>query len=182
MVTICEGRRSEKDSAINSFIQETVGQIRLKTGKKFSQSENSFVMGGLRSALFRIVFQWCTSDCSHLAQSTQRWPQLHIANHDHFKIPESISFFYQGIELAHFSDFRGFQMALSVPETINWQQIYRPNTLNQGKMALGTRFGHLKVVFVSIFIFWPCFWSEKKGILPNWLRSHIFHWNGLKSY
>jgi len=28
MVTICEGRRSEKDSAINSFIQETVGQIR----------------------------------------------------------------------------------------------------------------------------------------------------------
>ena len=30
MVTICEGKRGEKDSAINAFVQETVGQIRLK--------------------------------------------------------------------------------------------------------------------------------------------------------
>ena len=36
MVTICEGRRSEKDSAINSFIQETVGQIRLNLAKLLS--------------------------------------------------------------------------------------------------------------------------------------------------
>jgi len=28
MVTVCEGKRSEKDSAINTFIQETVGQLR----------------------------------------------------------------------------------------------------------------------------------------------------------
>jgi len=28
MVTICEGKRGEKDSAINAFVQETVGQIR----------------------------------------------------------------------------------------------------------------------------------------------------------
>ena len=28
LVTICEGRRGEKDGAINTFIQETVGQLR----------------------------------------------------------------------------------------------------------------------------------------------------------
>ena len=50
MVTICEGRRSEKDSAINSFIQETVGQIRSTLFFFFGQNQVNifFFFGQIR--------------------------------------------------------------------------------------------------------------------------------------